>query len=258
MVTPEAVFVTLDVAGLGSRMIAAVIDISIQAAVVIGASLIFFQALSAPERGVSSGPLIVYLVVLFVMTWGYYPLFEGLWNGRTPGKRLQRIRVIRADGQPVTMGPVLVRNLVRLVDWLPGSYGVGVVCMVVTRRAQRLGDLAAGTIVIRERLLPSPSPLTLPPHVESAEAGPDTSTVTEREYALIRAFLQRRESLTPESRGRLATELATAFRGRVGAGEAPQEDDERFLEAVALSYRRRFTGPEDRGSSSGVPLPPPP
>ena len=105
--------------------------------------------------------VVLYLIGVFVVFLGYYPLFEGFWNGRTPGKRAQGLRVVLTDGQPVTVGPVLVRNLVRIVDFLPAYYMIGAITMILSRRSQRLGDLAAGTIVVRERALPAPRPLAL-------------------------------------------------------------------------------------------------
>src|SRR5688572_16571166 len=103
LVTPEAVSLTPDIAGLGSRMIASIIDIAMQSAVVIGLSLLFFLGLGGFAGDMTTPALVTYLILVFLVTWGYYPLFEGFWNGRTPGKRLQRIRVVRSDGQPVTV-----------------------------------------------------------------------------------------------------------------------------------------------------------
>ena len=152
IVTPEAVSLAIDVAGLGSRMIAAIIDSAIQIGALIGLSFVF-SALSrnTGSDSVNTALIVIYLIALFVLLWGYYPLFEGLWKGRTPGKRAQRLRVVRTDGQPVTIGPVLVRNLLRIVDFLPVYYVIGTISMILTKRSQRIGDLAAGTIVVREQ-----------------------------------------------------------------------------------------------------------
>jgi uncharacterized RDD family membrane protein YckC len=227
-----------------------------QSAVVIGLSLLFFVGIGF-AGDMSTPALVTYLILVFLVTWGYYPLFEGFWNGRTPGKRLQRIRVVRSDGQPVTLGPVLVRNLVRVVDFLPSSYGVGVVTMVVTARSQRLGDLAAGTIVIRERPLPPPAPLALGPDV-AADAALDTTALSEREYALVRSFLERRASLTPAARRHLATQLAEGLRPRVAAGTVPPGEEEVFLEGILRSYRRRFADTPAHQGAPPPPIPPPP
>src|SRR5207247_177679 len=132
----EAVPLTVDAAGLGSRMIAALIDTAIQGASILTFSLVYFASI---DGGTTSPQLIAYLLVVFVLAWAYYPLFEGLWGGRTPGKRAQDLRVVDRDGSPVRWPAVLVRNLVRLVDYLPGIYAVGVVAMALTHPPRRLG-----------------------------------------------------------------------------------------------------------------------
>jgi uncharacterized RDD family membrane protein YckC len=238
IVTQEAVAIAPDIAGLGSRMIATVIDTAIQAAAGIGLTIAFVVSGSSD----STPYLVIYLVLMFLIVWGYFPLFEGLWNGRTPGKRAQRLRVIQDNGQPLTLGPLLVRNLVRLVDFLPANYAVGALTILLTRKSQRLGDLAAGTIVVREHASPAPTALSLEGEDMSAGAGAvDTARLTERQYGLVRSFLERRESLTPEARSALASQLARAIRPSVGGGDGWPGSDEDFLVAVFRSYRGRFS-----------------
>jgi uncharacterized RDD family membrane protein YckC len=258
IVTPEAVSLSVDVAGLGSRMIAAIIDSAIQIGAVIGLSFVF----SALSRNTGSGSVntalvVIYLIALFVILWGYYPLFEGLWKGRTPGKRAQRIRVVRTDGQPVTVGPVLVRNLLRIVDFLPAYYVTGTISMIVTRKSQRIGDLAAGTIVIRERPMPAPAPLVLRPSETRTEAAVrvDAAGLSEREYGLIRSFLERRDSLEPQARRTLAARLGDAFRARLRL-DVTGLDPETLLEALAQAYQQRFAGTGWDGIPE-IPAPPP-
>jgi uncharacterized RDD family membrane protein YckC len=237
IVTPEAVALSVDVAGLGSRMIAALIDLLIQAGTAIVVGLGF-----AGLGGAFSGTwlTIVMAVTLFVIFWGYYPLFEGLWGGATPGKRAQKLRVVTTEGQPVTIGPVLVRNLLRIIDFLPSGYGVGALAMLLTRRSQRLGDLAGGTIVIRERKAPEVQELMLPHSSVRDEVSRrmDVAALADREYELVRSFLQRRDALRPEARATLAHQIASALRGSVHA-PAIAVDDETFLEAVAYAIRAR-------------------
>lgn len=237
IVTPEAVTLSVDVAGLGSRMIAAIIDVLIQGAalLVVGLSLGGLGG-SAPNTPLT----IVFFVSLFLIVWAYYPLFETMWNGATPGKRAQRLRVVKTDGQPATVGPVLVRNLLRLVDILPGAYGVGAITMLLTRRSQRLGDLAAGTMVIRERKAPDPHELSLLPSSGRDEVARriDVAALTDRDYELVRSFLQRRDSLRPEARAALAHQIASVLRTSAHAPSI-DVDDETFLEAVALAIRAR-------------------
>ena len=121
------------------------------------------------------------VLAIFLLIWGYHIFFEFLWNGQTPGKRVAGIRVLTTRGEPVTFVHVLVRNLLRIVDFLPSSYMLGAVCILVTRRSQRLGDLAAGTIVVHERfdalprtLAPLDPSAALPPRI-AAPSPPRTS-----------------------------------------------------------------------------------
>ena len=232
-VTPEAVTIRVDVAGLGSRMIAWLLDSLIQLAIVIpiliGVGI--GEVTSMVEIVVISG-------VIFLIVWGYYPLFEFVWQGRTPGKRAQRLRVVRTDGQPAGGAAILVRNLIRIVDVILLPF-LGVISMLVTARAQRLGDLAAGTMVIREGRLVAPETIASPGG--SGLPAVDTSGLSEREYDVIRSFLSRRASLDSSARQRLAGQLAASVRGRVGS--VPEGlSDEAMLEAVSQSYRGRFGG----------------
>lgn len=254
VVTPEAVQLTPDVAGLGSRMIATIIDSLIQVALGVGITFLFLAIPAADFDSPGTLVTVLYALSLFLVIWGYFPLFEGLWKGRTPGKRLQRLRVIQVNGQPLTLGPLLVRNLLRLIDFLPAYYALGALTMLLTSKSQRLGDLAAGTIVIREHPAPAPTPLSLQAD-ESFPGGAvpvDTTRLTEREYGLVRSFLERRSALTSDARSALAAQLARAIRSRVGGGQDWPGSDEAFLEAAFRSYRSRFAP-----TSSAVPPPPP-
>jgi uncharacterized RDD family membrane protein YckC len=241
IVTPEAVALDVDVAGPGSRLLAMMLDGLIQIAILIP---VFAILAAAP----GSTSLVIALILGFLVIFGYFPLLEGMWHGQTPGKRAQRLRVVMADGQPASWAPILVRNLVRLVDALPGMYAVGVVSMVLTRRSQRVGDLAAGTIVVRERRVAPPQPLYLEP---DSSPGPvaaatavrlDVSRLEERDYALIRGYLERRHGLEQGARFDLAERVFRAVRPRVD-GPAPAMSAERFLELVARAYRERFAAP---------------
>jgi uncharacterized RDD family membrane protein YckC len=237
IVNPEAVPLSLDLAGLGSRMIALIIDLLIQTAVLLPMGIAV-----AAAGGQGSTALTIALIVTFFVVWfGYFPFFEGIWNGRTPGKRAQSLRVVRDDGHPVSLGPVLVRNILRLVDQLPTFYVVGVVSILVTRRSQRLGDLAAGTVVIREHRRAAPQPMELSEGEHGLAAGIDASGLTERDYELIRSFLQR-QNLDPHVRQSLARDVVATISPRVGRPPAPGADEEEFLRAVVAAYRSRFPG----------------
>jgi uncharacterized RDD family membrane protein YckC len=232
-ITPEAVSVSVDVAGLGSRLVALAVDSLIQLALLTPVVAI----LARSDLGDTAG-IIAISITLFLVVWAYFPLFESFWRGRTPGKRAMRLRVVRTDGQPAGGAAILVRNLIRFVDVLLFPF-LAVIAMLLTPRSQRLGDLAAGTIVVRERKAAAPT-------VHAAVDRPDLPSVdatgiTEREYDVIRSFLLRRPSLQPAIRADLAATLAHSVRGRIGAPPAGLTD-ELLLEAVASSYRRRFAG----------------
>ncbi len=162
--TPENVAFGYHVAGIGSRFLAALID-----TLIIIALQIFFTVLGLllarlllPEGTLeldTDNPFFAWIIgifglISFAFFWGYYIFFEMLWNGQSPGKRRAKLRVIRVDGTPITLTESIIRNLVRLIDFLPAYYGVGVVTMFVNDQSRRLGDLAAGTLVVREEVAP--------------------------------------------------------------------------------------------------------
>jgi uncharacterized RDD family membrane protein YckC len=242
VVTPEAVAVELDVAGLGSRMIAALIDGAIQTALYVVAALLIY----AFHLGDTASTVLT-IVAGFVILWGYFFIFEGLWHGRTPGKRAQRIRAVRTDGHPMSGLQMFVRNLVRIVDVLPAYYAIGAIAIVLTKRSQRIGDLAAGTLVIRERKATVPVPVP-PPPVSVFGSRLDASGVSEATYQLVRSFLERRDSLEPAARQRVAEEIAQAVGPTIGTPSVPMPA-EQLLEEVAAAYRARSGGSPNRPDS---------
>ena len=155
--TPENVVFNYEVAGIASRCIAGAIDTLILLVTQIIIYLTLFAVLSVTagelwgQDGGASGWIIAILGLIgFALFWGYYIFFEMRWNGQSPGKRKMRLRVVRTDGMPITFTESLIRNLVRLVDFLPAYYGLGCVVMFVNSQSRRLGDLAAGTLVVRD------------------------------------------------------------------------------------------------------------
>jgi len=171
----------------------------------------------------------------------YDVLFETLAGGRTPGKRTSGLRVVRSSGRPVDLTASVVRNALRLLDGLPLSYLPTIVSILLTRRNQRPGDLAADTVVIRARReIDRGRPAAARP---AGPAGPaagatwDVSAVPAEDVATVRAFLERRDGLAPEARTRLAAQLDGALRPRVGGADEP--DPERFLEILYDAKRAR-------------------
>src|SRR5258708_32376855 len=156
VLTPERVSLQYDIAGIGSRGAAAIVDTLIQSVALIVVLVALAAGLAAANAFLGSGAgagtlfIALFALALFLVADGYFMLFEILWNGQTPGKRMVGIRVIRENGYPMRPIDAVVRNLVRLVDWLPGAYGIGVLTMLLNKRAKRLGDFASGTIVVRE------------------------------------------------------------------------------------------------------------
>ena len=147
--TADHVVLRYDLAGGGNRGFAALVDFILATLIFIGAFFMFslFSGLVGFE---SASPFFgIAALLTFAVAWSYFILLEWLGNGQTIGKRMFGLRVIADDGAPAGFTAVLVRNLVRMVDFLPGFYGFGLLAIVVSSRSQRLGDLAAGTFVVR-------------------------------------------------------------------------------------------------------------
>jgi uncharacterized RDD family membrane protein YckC len=244
IVTPENVEITYELAGIGSRTVAAFVDSMIHALVLV---VVVYAVIALNETGVRLPPgwepWIVGggILLLFGLFWGYYIFFETRWSGQTPGKRLLRLRVIKDGGYPIDFRTAVIRNLMRYVDWLPTAYVIGVLSIFFSRDYKRLGDFAAGTLVVRERTTVAPQQLILPqPAAVSSEPPPfDVSRLTRNEYLAVRQFLDRRATLPPPTRARLAQKLATPLIERLEwrIGERPTTA-ELFLETIARWYER--------------------
>lgn len=244
--TAEGVTLELPLAGIGSRAIAALIDQAIKVLLIVAAIAALAGGTAAFDAFAGGGTgrdestflaIAVAFIAIFLVNFGYDVLFETLASGRTPGKRWTGLRVVRDGGGPVSFVPSAVRNLVRLVDALPGAYAIGLIAVVASSRNQRLGDMAAGTLVVRERSAATPAAapawaVTRPP--AEAPAALDVAAVTGEELATIRAFLERRATLTPDARSKLAWELAERLKPRVG-GMPGEQHPEVFLEQVAAA-----------------------
>ena len=243
--TPEGVDLDIVLAGLGSRFAATLLDLTIQ----IGAIIALGMALGL---GSNSGYVVgAYFVLVFLVLFAYDIVFETWNSGRTIGKLAAGIRVVRSGGQPVNFMTSTVRNLIRIVDFLPLFYTVGMISVIVTPRNQRLGDLAAGTYVIRERraTAPVPQPIAAPqaawawtpsPSTDATYMSWDVSTVTADEVATVRRFLERRAHLDPQARAQLGWDLATRLRAKVaGVDDQGAPTPESFLEGLAAAKAAR-------------------
>ncbi len=153
--TPENIQVHFELAGLGTRFCAMLVDTLLLVAItiVLFIFVVLMFSASAVFESKGSGQWLAAVIIalgITLLSEGYFILFEWLMRGQTPGKKALKIRVIRDDGTPATIHEVLVRNVLRLIDFLPFSYGVGAIVMFASRLSKRLGDIAAGTIVIKE------------------------------------------------------------------------------------------------------------
>lgn len=232
--TPEGVSIDLTLAGLASRFGAAVLDILIQGILLLAVVLALALAGSNLDADLGVFVMGIGTLVIAVVVIGYYVLFEALNGGRTPGKAAFGIRVTTVDGTALTLGAVTLRTLMRLVDFLPAAYAVGAIAIVSTSRNQRLGDMVAGTVVIRDR---APVRIHDIPDAGGQLQGWDVSAVTDGQLALARRFLARRADLAPDARARLSADLATRLRSAVSGGE--RLDDEEFLAQLVIEKQAR-------------------
>jgi uncharacterized membrane protein SpoIIM required for sporulation/uncharacterized RDD family membrane protein YckC len=217
--TPELVVLSYTIAGVGSRAFAALIDyfICIVAFVVVAIGISTFASrrgtIGVTPASSVAWAIAIIVIAQFIVLWGYYVLFEALADGQTPGKRIQHLRVVRDGGYSVTFGASAVRNFVRVVDMQPFvMYAVGMASVIISRTGKRLGDMVAGTIVVKEGLVRQPLlPAARPRRPATAEAVPLHSALTEPEFQLLDRFMQRRGDLDPVRRTRLVNQLVTRF-----------------------------------------------
>ena len=239
--TPENVWLIFHLAGPATRMLAYLLDFLIRVAVTF--VLVFLIGLLAPLFVVTSLPIALVLVYAFFLEWGYFTVFEAFWNGQTPGKRLLRLRVVHVGGYPIGFYDSLLRNLLRAADVLPGVYAVGLITMMATRRLQRLGDLVASTIVIREQRTRLRGKLPQLRDVEPfspAELG-SAYEPSERTLVLIDSFFRRRHELPGVRSEEIAAILAGPLANRLGyAGD--EDEDLRTPARFLLRVLRTFSG----------------
>jgi uncharacterized RDD family membrane protein YckC len=212
--TPERVAFRFETAGLGSRFAAQLIDVLVLWGLLLalGGACLGLGALT----GRGDAALLAFILVGFAIFWGYWIVPEALWSGQTLGKRLLNLRVVDAGGGPITVGQAVVRNLVRAVDFLPLYYAVGAIAIFASPRNQRLGDLAAGTVVVRERLAVRLSDLAAASAAAGSSATPPPGGPAARLEPRLRRFVvayaQRRAYLPPAHRDQLAWQVEPALR----------------------------------------------
>jgi uncharacterized RDD family membrane protein YckC len=255
--TPELVAIEMPLAGIGSRFIALLVDYLIWGAgmvLVYFLAFLFLPALYVFNRISAQWAEAIVIFFFFLMNWGYFTLFEAFWNGRTPGKRVAKIRVIQRSGRSIGLVESMARNLVRYVDQLPFFYAVGVITMFVTRQHQRLGDLAAGTLVVRDREPESPlwgdtgsrtftaqlfsGNMAMPePHLAVTLPAMGIAKLTSGDLEVLEGFFSRRLDMSMATRQALALRIAAAVQAKSGLEMPAGVSVETFLEATARQLR---------------------
>jgi uncharacterized RDD family membrane protein YckC len=272
--TPEQVALEFGIAGLGSRFVAILLDTLLLA----GFYLLVFIALAIMLSGAAAAGgkmgdeldtagkwvLAVFIFLNFLLIWGYFALFEGLWHGQTPGKRVMKLRVIKDSGRQITFFEALARNLIRFVDYLPGLYLAGVITMLCNKRNKRLGDLAAGTIVVHERVDEQPllyqtsttlvAPVgfatnavhqeTLAPWAKPLPvffAADSVAKLGPQDLIVIEAFFARMLDLPMETRAAMAYRIAGQMAAKIGQ-PLPEGNPERIMESIAFQMRSSGRG----------------
>jgi uncharacterized membrane protein SpoIIM required for sporulation/uncharacterized RDD family membrane protein YckC len=266
--TPELVTFSYTIAGIGSRVAAALIDYFLCLLLLI---LMFVgfgvlgvgRLISAGGTSSEAWALALIVLVQFFVLWGYYVLWEGLADGQTPGKRYMRLRVVSDGGYSVSFAASAIRNLVRIVDMQPIiTYGVGITSILTTKQGKRLGDLAAGTLVVREQIVrwePGSTGIREPevgkreprtserreqtPAAEAATTVAPHARLTDDEFAVLERFIERRNSIDPARRDELAARLAERFVGALGdVSRADGRPGDRLFELYADERQARFSG----------------
>ncbi|MGI4826762.1 MAG: RDD family protein [Janthinobacterium lividum] len=270
--TPEQVALMFPVAGIGSRSVALLLDHLVQFGVVVVVGLILAVIAAAmgthTTQSLASKWFIAGVIFLgFLLFWGYFALFEAFWRGQTPGKRVMNLRVIKDAGRQITLFESLARNLLRVADYLPSFYLAGAVTMLCNKRNKRLGDLAAGTIVVHERAEAQPlfhggssatrlfPPTAFPPtNRDFAEpwravtpaapmfAADALQRLSGHDLVVMEAFFGRALDLPLETRAAMAYRIAGEMTAKMGVG-MPEGNPERVIEVIAVALRaqgRRF------------------
>lgn len=245
--TPESVKISYEVAGAGSRFIAQTIDLIL----LFAGYLLLLAGFSAitkltknllPDNFANPWFIAILIIVLFIYFWGYFIFFESVWSGQTPGKRIMKLRVIHDGGYPVNFSGVVLRNFLRIADWLPACYMLGLLLIMVNKQGKRLGDYVAGTLVIKERGALQKTMAT--------DTKPDTTStllpvemLNDEDILLIKKFLLRRKELDSNHRSDLALRISGTIMKKMGAETIPPDflSVEDFLEKTleACGNKRR-------------------
>jgi uncharacterized RDD family membrane protein YckC len=255
--TPELVTIEMPLAGVGSRFIALLIDMLLWFAgllVLFFIAIVVLPSIHAASQISEKWAVAIVIFLVFLFNWGYFTLFEAFWNGQTPGKRIAKIRVIQQTGRPIGLFESMARNFIRYIDQIPSFYVVGVIAMFVTKQHQRLGDLAAGTLVVRDRAPETPlwndsgsrtftaasfAPriATPEPHTLVSLPASAVAKLSSSDLEVLEGFFSRRLDMPLEVRQGLAERIAAALKAKSGMEPPSGISTETFLEATARDLR---------------------
>jgi uncharacterized RDD family membrane protein YckC len=247
IVTPEAVLLEFETAGAGSRTIAELLDLLVQLTALAALGLVFSVVLSGALDFGATAAVILTLLFSFLILVGYPVAMETLWNGRTLGKAAMGLRVVTQEGGPIRFRHAAIRSILGLVELWIFLGSIAIVAIVLSPRNQRIGDMVAGTIVLRERTAAASSGVALsfpsPPGYEAYVASLDVTPISPGQYSVIRSFLTRVLELSPIARMTTAVRLANATAVRMHHTPPPTVSPEMFLVCVAAAYQHRHGGP---------------
>lgn len=237
--TPESIAFSYELAGLGSRFLALAIDLLLQVLILAGILWASYLLESSAPKSPHASPdklaqsLIVAIIaaILFAVFFGYFIAFEAFWNGQTPGKKLLGIRVVRDGGYPLDLAGSFIRNLIRIGEITLGFYAISAVVALLSPENKRLGDMAAGTIVVRDARVQS---LTAILEQAQEDTSQRSAMLSNEEHALISRFMVRRRDMAPHYRRALALQIADRIRKRVSS-DLQHLDDEQLLEKINAS-----------------------
>jgi uncharacterized RDD family membrane protein YckC len=237
--TPEQTALEFPLAGIGSRFLALLLDVLLQAGVAI--VLLILGAIVATEirkfyGGSTNWFFAAFIGIGFLLQFGYFAFFESIWNGQTPGKRWTHLRVIKDSGRPISPMEAVLRNLLRIVDALPTLYATGIICILISKENKRVGDYAAGTVVVHEQPMAANAVMWSESKKQPLNAVA-LAQLTPEELELIESYIQRRNSLEPHIRWGIARQLADRLGQRMGVAPENRPDSDVFLEALAEQRR---------------------
>ncbi len=237
VVTPEAVLLEFRAAGVGSRLLAKAVDTFIQLVLIyiVGIGILIVA-------GSNEAAGVILIVISLFLVFFVYPMTEAFFGGATPGKRALDLRVITLEGGPIGLRHAAIRAMIWLPELLlpPGGL-LPLGSALLTRRSQRLGDLAAGTVVIRTSTAEADPTFFAPAFgAEQFSQQFDASRLSPKQFALMREFLLRAHELRIESRRTVARTIAAGVEAATGVPRPIEVDPERYIVACTFAYQHRY------------------